>query len=131
MRFLDGELPPHERARLEEHLAACSECGRELTLFQELKLDLQRIGLRAGDPWRSVWDPVQRQLTRRIGWALLTAGAAVWATYGAYLFAASPVDLWEKLAAGAIGIGILLLLASVIWERYRQWQTDPYRDIQR
>ena len=32
---------------------------------------------------------------------------------------------------GAIVIGILLLFASVIWERYRVWLTDPYRDIQR
>ena len=34
-------------------------------------------------------------------------------------------------ATGAVAIGMLALLASVIWERYREWLTDPYRDIQR
>jgi hypothetical protein len=26
---------------------------------------------------------------------------------------------------------MILLLASVIWERYRDWLTDPYRDVYR
>ena len=33
--------------------------------------------------------------------------------------------------SGAIVIGIILLLASVILEQYRQWLIDPYRDVQR
>jgi hypothetical protein len=41
------------------------------------------------------------------------------------------VSPWEKLATGAIAIGILLLLASVIWDRLREWETDPYRDVYR
>ncbi|NIR34814.1 MAG: hypothetical protein GWN02_01710 [Gemmatimonadetes bacterium] len=52
-------------------------------------------------------------------------------TYGAYLFATSSASPWEKLATGAIAIGILMLLASVIWERLREWETDPYRDVYR
>ncbi|MBI4538073.1 MAG: zf-HC2 domain-containing protein [Gemmatimonadetes bacterium] len=131
MRHLDGELSPEERSGLDRHLATCTECGRELALFRELKVELQRLGLRASDPRRSVWDAVHRRVTRSAGWILLLAGGAAWAAYGAYLLVAARVDLWEKLAAGAVGIGILLLLASVIWDRYREWQTDPYRDIQR
>jgi hypothetical protein len=64
-------------------------------------------------------------------WILVAAGAAAWSSYGAYVFATSSTDPWEKLATGAIAIGILTLLASVIWERYREWQHDPYRDVQR
>lgn len=131
MRYLDGELTPPERALVDEHLAACSECRRELTVFRELKADLQVLSLRADGARGSVWDAVHARLTRPVGWILLLAGFAAWLAYGAYAFATAPVDLWEKLAAGAVGIGILLLLASVIWERYREWQRDPYRDIQR
>jgi hypothetical protein len=58
-------------------------------------------------------------------------GAVVWLAYGVYTFTTSPADLWQKLATGAVVIGILMLLTSVIWERYREWLTDPYRDIQR
>lgn len=131
MRYLDGELAPNERARVDAHVAACSECRRELTVFRELKADLQVLSLRTGDLRLSVWDTVHRRLRRPVGWTLVLAGAAAWLAYGAYTFAVAPVDLWEKLAAGAVGTGMLLLLASVIWERYREWQTDPYRDIQR
>ena len=74
---------------------------------------------------------MNQQLTRPIGWILVVVGAAVWTGYGAYVFATSPANPWEKLATGAVVIGILLLLASVIWERYREWLTDPYRDVYR
>jgi len=58
-------------------------------------------------------------------------GSLVWAAYGIYVYLTSPAFLLEKLTTSAIVIGILLLFASVIWERYREWLTDPYRDIQR
>ncbi|NNL30847.1 MAG: anti-sigma factor, partial [Gemmatimonadetes bacterium] len=61
----------------------------------------------------------------------LLIGVAVWMAYGAYVFATSPASPWEKLGTGAIAIGILMLLASVIWERLREWETDPYRDVHR
>jgi hypothetical protein len=35
------------------------------------------------------------------------------------------------MATGAIAIGILTLLASVIWERIREWDSDPYKDVHR
>jgi len=60
---------------------------------------------------------------------LVIAGAVVWLTYGVYVFASSPANAWEKLATGAIAIGILTLLTSVVWERYREWDTDPYKDV--
>ena len=37
---------------------------------------------------------------------------------------------WKEMVHRYLA-GILVLLASVIWERYREWLTDPYRDIQR
>jgi hypothetical protein len=52
-------------------------------------------------------------------------------TYGVYVFTTSTIDPWEKLATGAVAIGILMLFASVIWERYREWETDPYKDVHR
>jgi hypothetical protein len=61
----------------------------------------------------------------------VVVGLVTWMTYGAYLFATSPAAPWEKLATGAIAIGTLLLFTSVIWERYRDWETDPYKDVYR
>jgi hypothetical protein len=66
-----------------------------------------------------------------MGWLLLITGSLIWAVYGIFAYLTSPAYLWEKLVTSAIVIGILLLFASVIWERYRVWLTDPYRDVQR
>lgn len=131
MRFLDGELPPEEHARIAARIAASSELAREVRIFRAMKEGFQDLTFHPGTYRRSVWDQVNRRLTRPIGWLLVILGSAVWTAYGAYVFAASPSDPWEKLATGAIVIGILLLLASVIWERYREWLTDPYRDVYR
>ena len=131
MRFLDGELPPEEHARVQDAVAASTELGRELAIFRSMKSGFHDLSFHPGTYHRSVWDQVNEQLTRPIGWLLVVLGTVVWAAYGVYVFVTSPAELWEKLAAGAIAIGMLVLLTSVMWERYREWLTDPYRDIQR
>ncbi len=131
MRYLDGELPPEERQRVDAGLATSTELQREVAIFRALKSDFQELSFHPADRHTSVWDRVNARVTRPIGWLLLVAGLAVWLTYGVYLFASSPSDPWEKLATGAIAIGILILFASVIWERYREWLRDPYKDVHR
>ena len=74
---------------------------------------------------------MNRRLTRPLGWILLAGGALLWLAYVAYVFALSPVAPWGKIAMAAIVIGFLLLLATVIADRYREWLTDPYRDVHR
>lgn len=131
MRYLDGEMTPEERARTEAELAGSTELRRELTLFQSLKTDVQTLSFHPATHRTSVWDQVNAHLNRPVGWLLLLSGVAIWMAYGAYVFATSTVSPWEKLGTGAIAIGILMLLASVIWERLREWETDPYRDVYR
>lgn len=131
MRYLDGELTPGERSRVDDELARSTELQRELAIFRALKTDFQDLSFHPGTHRDSVWDEVNEEIARPIGWMLVLAGAALWTGYGVYVFATSPIDPWEKLATGAIAIGMLLLLASVIWERLREWETDPYRDVHR
>jgi hypothetical protein len=102
-----------------------TELRRELTVYKAMKDDLQSLKLT--DPGRggSVWEAVHRQLTRPLGWVLLIVGSLIWAAYGVFVYLTSPVFLWQKLATGGMVIGILLLFASVIYERYRAWLTDP------
>ena len=131
MRYLDGEMPPGEQARVESALKGSTELQRELALFRSLKTEIQGLSFHPATYRSSVWDRVNAHVNRPIGWFLLLAGLAVWLVYGVYVYATSPVSPWEKLGTGAIAIGILLLLASVIWERLREWETDPYRDVYR
>ncbi len=131
MRYLDGEAAPEERERIEARLAKSSELSRELSIYRAMREDFRDLSFAAGPSMASVWDRVNRKLTRPIGWILLVVGLGIWSAYGLYLFFATHPDPWQQLAAGAIVIGILLLTASVIWDRYREWLSDPYRDVHR
>lgn len=130
MRFLDGELPPEEVARVKEALQASTELQRELRIYEAIRDD---VGGLTYDPpaHRSVWDGVQRRLTRPMGWILFISGAILWMAYGSWVFATSAANPVEKLAVGALAIGFLILLGSTVSERIRDLRTDPYRDIQR
>ena len=131
MRYLDGEIGPEDRDRIERSLEGSTELRREIAVFRAMKDDMQTLKLTNGGHGHSVWDAVSRQLARPIGWTLLIAGALVWAVYGIYVYLTSPIFFLEKMATSAIVIGILLLFASVVWERYREWLSDPYRDLKR
>jgi len=131
MRFIDGELPPEEAARIEKVVAGSTELGRELAIFRAMRAGFTDLTFHPGEYHHSVWDHVNQRLTRPIGWLLAVGGTAVWLGYGVYVFVTGPTDPVEKMATGAVVIGVLLLLASVIWEQYRQWLVDPYRDVHR
>ncbi len=131
MRYMDGEMPPEQRVRLDAALERATELKRELAIFRAMRTDFQGLSFDPGTYHKSVWDQVNASVTRPIGWILITVGVIVWTGYGAYVFTTSPADAWEKLATGAIVIGILKLLASVICDRYREWGTDPYKGVHR
>jgi hypothetical protein len=131
MRFLDGEAGPEERGRIERALETSTELQRELTVYKAMKDDLQTLKLGTGNGRHSIWHAVSRELSRPLAWVLMILGSLAWVVHGIYVYLTAPIFLWEKLATSAIVIGILILFATVIWERYRASLSDPYRDIQR
>lgn len=130
MRYLDDELPRDRHAAIAGHIEQCTECKRELIVFQALKGDLQRM-VHENRVGPSVWTTVNRRLMQPTAWLLLVAGTIGLAGWGAYAYATSPESFWEKLGAGAVVIGLALLLLSAIMDRLRDLKTDPYREIQR
>ncbi|MEM7414109.1 MAG: hypothetical protein AAF389_01360 [Gemmatimonadota bacterium] len=131
MRYLDGEMSPEERQRVDAELKASTELQREVAMYKNLKHDMQDLHFHPGTRQRSVWDQVNAHVNRPMGWGLLVFGTVIWMVYGTWVFATSSASPWEKLGTGAVAIGVLMLLTSVIWERYRDYQTDPYRNVQR
>ena len=130
MRYLDGEAAPEERARIDAALADSTELRKDLTIFRTMKSDLQAMTFGLAND-HSVWGVVHRRITRPLGWILLSVGFLSWILYGSYLYLVSAIDSWEKLATSAIGLGILFLLGTVIYERRKEWLTDPYRSVYR
>lgn len=131
MRYVDGELPPDQRLRVEEALAASTELQRDVAIFKSLKAGVQDLSLPGPSRERPVWDRVSAHLIRPAGWTFLIVGVVIWMGYGIYVFTTTPGDPWQKLVIAAASIGVLLLFASVIWDRYREWARDPYKDVHR
>lgn len=130
MRYLDGESTPEEREKIDQAIQVSTELQRDVALYHKMKADLQTLKFGTGGR-RSVWHTVNRKLTRPVGWVFLVTGFALWTGYGSYLYMASAIDPIEKLATSGIVLGVLFLLGSVIYERYRELPTDPYRDVTR
>jgi hypothetical protein len=71
-------------------------------------------------------------MIQRISWISLIVGFIILTTYGAYVFLTDlEVDSWEKWGAGLLWAGILALLATVIWARYKESGNDLYKDVQK
>lgn len=130
MRYLDDELSPEERLRVDAALEHSTELRRDLAIYRSMRADLASLP-GDGPRDRSIWGAVNRQLARPVGWVLLVAGFVVWAGYGAWVFATSPANPVEKLAVGALAVGFLILLVAAIFERLGEWKDDPYRDVER
>ncbi len=131
MRYLDGELSPQDHIRVETALAGSTELARELAIFKAIQSDVADLSFGPRMPGDSVWGAVDRRLTRPVGWILLIAGMLIFSVYSTVVFVSSEVNPWEKIGVGGVVIGFLVLLASTAIERMREWQTDPYRDIER
>jgi anti-sigma factor RsiW len=129
MRYLDGELSPDRVGAVEAALETDTELRREYVLYRRLKSDLEELGSEMRTP-STAWDRINRRLTRPMGWILFLAGLGVWLVYAVYMFVTGPEALWEKLAVGAVVVGLGILLLSVVVDRVRDLKTDPYKEIQ-
>lgn len=131
-RFVDGELHGEDLRRFEQHLETCTECRREVSIFQSLKGELQAMGMKQPDiPGGSVWNEVNRKVARPIGWIFTIIGFFMYLAYAIYTFIISTGNLFEKLAIGLLVIGFVVLLATVAWERIVDYRTDPYKGVEK
>jgi hypothetical protein len=131
-RFVDGELGEEERNEFEARLTESTELQREVAIQLAMKGDLRAMGLDQPTPQGgSVWDSVNRRIARPTGWVFLVVGVLMYAAYAVYTFIESPMNLFDRLMIGFVVIGFAILLASVAYERIRNYRTDPYRGVER
>lgn len=131
---LDGELTQGEEQRVRVHLEGCAECRQayeELARLQQMTRSLH-FASPPEDRMKELEKSLMVQAPRRLGWLFVLGGLAAWLIYAAVTY----VRHWrpptaEELIASAVGIGFVMLLASVIAERVRQLPHDRYRRIEK
>jgi predicted anti-sigma-YlaC factor YlaD len=137
--YLDGELPPDRRRRLEGHLAECQSCRRELEALAAVKEDLAMIKFKEPSDveLERYWGRIYNRLERGVGWILLSVGAIILLCYGAFKLVESVVTdpgvaLVLKLGVLALVFGVVILFVSLLRERLAVRKTDKYsKEVQR
>jgi predicted anti-sigma-YlaC factor YlaD len=134
MRYIDGEMTPHDRAEYERHLERCDDCRRSLEDFGGLQSLTRRIKMK--DPtdefWEVYWKSLYRRLERRIAWIIMLIGAIMLIVYQLYQAASNFGRItFEKVALVLFAAGAAMLLISVVRERVHHYKVDRYKDIER
>ena len=120
MRYLDGELPPGERRRVEAALDASPELREQLQAFRSLRAGFHDLTFPEREE-RSVWDRVAVRILRSRARWFVGVGVAIWLLYAAAVVSQGSVDAWTRVTVSGIAIGVLILFALVIRDRYQSW----------
>ena len=128
---LDGELTQAAEQRVRIHIEDCAVCRanhEELVELREATMTTQ-----LDQPRDLQWDERPRGLfsglSRGFGWLVLIVWVVGTAGFALWQLATGPEGLAEKLIVfgGLFGIG--LLFVSILVDRLRVAQTDPYREV--
>lgn len=137
--YVDGELSDAERRKLEDHLAACEACRRELDECTTIKEHLTMIKFKepSDAELERYWHSVYNRLERGVAWILFSLGAIVLICWGAFLAIEEmindpTVSIVLKVGVVAMIVGGVILFVSLLRERLTLRKTDKYsREVER
>ncbi|KPK65076.1 MAG: hypothetical protein AMK73_03995 [Planctomycetes bacterium SM23_32] len=137
--YLDGELSAEQRARFEEHVRACEQCGQELAELRKLKEELTMMKFEepSDAELERYWQSVYNRLERGIGWVLFSVGAIIVLCYGGFKLVEEVVrdpgvTVLLKVGVVALVFGTVILFVSLLRERLAVSKVDKYaREVKR
>jgi predicted anti-sigma-YlaC factor YlaD len=138
MAYLDGELDDKQHKVLQEHLAQCTQCSKELEEFKSLKSMTDNIVLSEPEDqiWQRYWDHVYNRIERGIGWMLMSIAGVCLGVFGGFkaiecIVTDPSVCLFLKVSLLVMILGLGILLISIMRERLYFWKHDRYRHVRR
>lgn len=138
MRAFDDELEPDERFEFERLLSDNPELRGEwerLSKLQEVTANM-RLRNAPEEMWAGYWNSVYSRFERGVAWILVSIGAIVLGSWGAWhfvqdLMADADLPTFVKWSILALLVGLVMLLVSVLRHRIFVSQSDPYKEIER
>lgn len=134
MAALDGECTEAERRDLDALVDARPELAEEWSRLRRLKEVTMTMELKA--PPQEVWDgyraSVLHRAERSLAWSLILIGAAVlgggalWRALAGLFANWSDIPLEVRLGGTALTVGVLILIVSIVRERWVLYRRDPY-----
>ena len=138
MGLMDNELEENQKAQVLEHLASCENCAAQYKAFSNLKKETSEMKLKKLPEmyWDEYWDHVYNKLERGFAWIILSLGAIMIFSFGAYqmtyeFFLDATRPLFLRIGTGIFTFGIVVLTVSVLREKLMIRHIDKYRSVKR
>ena len=130
--YLDGELTQQERQKVDVYLERDERYREILAELERVKTETERLHYEepsSGD-WRTMEKSLVQDVSRGLGWIILSIWAVALTSYGLWELAAAPDEpLTGKLLVFGFFLGVALLFCSVLTQRMRESRTDKYKGV--
>ena len=130
--YLDGELTQQERQKVGVYLERDERYREILAELERVKTGTGRLHYEepsSGD-WKTMEKSLVQDVSRGLGWIILSIWAVSLTSYGLWELAAAPDEpLTGKLLVFGFFLGVALLFCSVLTQRMRESRTDKYKGV--
>jgi anti-sigma factor RsiW len=138
MAALDGEISAAEHAELEHLLEGDPALAAEWRQLSRVKEVTKTMSMREPprEVWEGYWMGVYRRFERGFAWILVSLGAIVVLSWGAWeglqgLWRDQDLPTVVKGGSLVLVAGLVILVVSVVREKLVIRQSDPYKDVVR
>ncbi|MDZ7342431.1 MAG: hypothetical protein ONB27_13825 [candidate division KSB1 bacterium] len=138
MGAIDNELTPEQWAEFQHLVNQDRARADEWKRFEQLKEVTQAMKFKSPSPevWDNYWTRIYNRLERGVAWIIFSIGAVILLTYGIFkgveaIIADPQLEGIIKIGIIAVILGLVILIVSVIREKFFIHKSDPYKEIQR
>lgn len=138
-RYFSLELTAEEELEFKGLLVSDKDFKNEFDEQKHIQEALTNMKIKEPLPeiWDKYWYGVYNRLERGIGWILFSIGILILAGYGTYSFVDefllknTETPFFLKFGVTSLLFGIIVLIFSVIREKYFVGKSDKYKEIER
>lgn len=138
MGYIDGELSPDEKNRIENHLTECKECTEELERYKKLNDIVQPLDFITFEDklMENYWSKGVRKIERNLAMFFLFAGLSILTGFGIVqivnkVWYSAGIPFLIKISIFATLAGGVALLFSILREKLFLSKKQRYSDIRR
>jgi hypothetical protein len=137
-RYLRNELTAAEQSELDDIIRLNPELQSEINEQKKIKEVIKKMQLKnpPGEFWDKYWLGTYNRAERKLAWLLVIIGAVIVFTFAAIeavdqFLKDMQTPLVVKIGIAVLTSGIVILLVSVIREKFSTYRKDQYKEIQR
>lgn len=137
-KYIEGDLTQNESIEFEKILLKSPEIKKEIEEQKRVKEVLSKMKLKnpSKEVWDGYWLGIYNRLERGLAWIAISIGLLVIFGYSSYEAVQSIIKdthtpQFVKISLGVFFFGLLVLIWSLLREKFKTSKNDKYKEIQR